>query len=63
MTKSQLSKMTIPMPFAGGSDSVYDIQQPSGTRPNFSDGFPANYSAPKQTGGSFILRSEMNGLG
>lgn len=64
MTKEQLSKMTIPMPFAGGNGaSVYDILKPSGTRPNFEDGFPANYSAPKQAGGSFILRSEMNGLG
>lgn len=64
MTKDQLDKITIPLPFAGGTGaSVYDIQKASGSRPNYEDGFPANYSAPREAGGSFILRSEMNGLG
>lgn len=64
MTAQQLSKLTIPMPFAGANGAALaTIATTSGTTPNFPDGFPANYSAPRATGGSFVLRSELNAIG
>ena len=56
--------MTIPLPFAGGANASRDtIGKDSSTLPNYTDGFPANYSAPHAAGGSFILRKQMNAFG
>lgn len=63
--KTLPDRLTYPTPFAGGegadltpfSDSI------DGDKVNFKTGFPSAYSAPKENGGKFITRKEMNYLG
>lgn len=58
------SKLYIPQPFASGSGAALTpIDGSSGDTPNFEDGFPANFSAPHASGGSFITRGQMNAIG
>lgn len=64
MTSSELTKLFVPQPFASGTGaSLIPIQLSSGQMPNFEDGFPANFSAPKASGGSFIQRGMLNAIG
>lgn len=64
MKSTSLNRLLIPQPFASGSGAALTpIQKSSGTMPNFEDGIPANFSAPKSGGGSYFQRGMMNAIG
>lgn len=62
MTSAQLSKLIIPKPFASDG-SVTPIVATSEDMPNFSTGFPENFSAPHSGDGRYVARSMMNAVG
>lgn len=60
---STYKPLAMPGPF-GYNGSVYTpltTQNPA--KPNFIDGFPSAYGSPKSSGGQYITRAEMNGIG
>lgn len=62
MIESQLTQLLIPKPFA--VDGVIEpILTESDDKPNFTTGFPANFSAPHSGGGEYIARKMMNAVG
>lgn len=64
MKATALSPLLIPQPFATGNNAALTpIEKSSGTMPNFEDGIPANFSAPKSGGGSYFQRGMMNAIG
>lgn len=64
MKATALSPLLIPQPFATGNNATLTpIEKSSGTMPNFEDGIPANFSAPKSGGGSYFQRGMMNAIG
>lgn len=64
MKSTNLNRLLIPQPFASGNGATLTpIEKSSGTMPNFEDGIPANFSAPKSGGGSYFQRGMMNAIG
>ena len=64
MKSTSLNRLLIPQPFASGNGATLTpIEKSSGTMPNFEDGIPANFSAPKSGGGSYFQRGMMNAIG
>ncbi len=64
MKSTSLNPLLIPQPFATGNGATLTpIERSSGTMPNFEDGIPANFSAPKSGGGSYFQRGMMNAIG
>lgn len=64
MKATALSPLLIPQPFATGNNAALTpIEKSSGTMPNFEDGIPANFSAPRSGGGSYFQRGMMNAIG
>ena len=64
MKSTNLNRLLIPQPFASGNGAALTpIEKSSGTMPNFEDGIPANFSAPKSGGGSYFQRGMMNAIG
>lgn len=64
MKSTSLNPLLIPQPFATGNGAALTpIERSSGTMPNFEDGIPANFSAPKSGGGSYFQRGMMNAIG
>lgn len=62
---SKYKPMAFSMPFGANSDSNYVMPKTTqdASNPNFLDGFPVAYSAPKSGGGKYVTRLEMNGIG
>ena len=62
MTSSELSKLLIPKPFAKDG-TITPIVAVSEDMPNFSTGFPENFSAPHSGDGRYLARAMMNAIG
>lgn len=62
MTSSELSKLLIPTPFAKNG-TITPIEAASEDMPNFSTGFPENFSAPHSGDGRYVARAMMNAVG
>lgn len=62
---SKYRPMAFSMPFGANDSSNYMMpktaQDP--TNPNFLDGFPVAFSAPKSNNGQYVTRLQMNGIG
>lgn len=62
---SKYKPMAFSMPFGANDASNYMMpktaQDP--TNPNFLDGFPVAFSAPKSNNGQYVTRLQMNGIG
>lgn len=64
MKATSFNPLFIPQPFATGNNAALTpIERSTGTVPNFEDGIPANFSAPKSQGGSYFQRGMMNAIG
>lgn len=62
---SKYKPMAFSMPFGANNAANYVMPKTAqdASNPNFLDGFPSAYSAPKSGGGKYVTREEMNGIG